>query len=377
VISPAAAFAQAAPGAVPAAPAASSDDGFFARFVDNYREHLSYTGVGTDPLKTRDQPTPLDSPPWPGVNYSFGGSPVIGVPDTISSALTDTIWQSKGDFGQFMKDNAIHVYGWVEPSFNLSSSHNKYSWANQAGGNSPSAYAIYPNSVMLDQVALYVEKVPDSVQTDHVDVGFRIATLYGSDYKFTFSHDLMSNQYMKQGHMYGVDPCIMCYADIYVPNVADGMNIRVGRYISIPDIEAQLAPNNYTFSHSMVYAVDPYTQTGIVSTIKLNKNWSVQLELSGGNDIMPWDSRNTKLTPAGCINWTSDSGDDNLYPCLNGWNGGKYAYNNIQHDVLTWYHKFNDQWHMATEVYYMQEKEVPNINPQFHLGVDNPTETMM
>jgi hypothetical protein len=32
------------------------------------------------------------------------------------------------------------------------------------------------------------------------------------------------------------------------------MDIRVGRYISLPDIEAQLAPNNYTYSHSGVIA---------------------------------------------------------------------------------------------------------------------------
>ena len=34
------------------------------------------------------------------------------------------------------------------------------------------------------------------------------------------------------------------------------MDIRVGRYISLPDIEAQLAPNNYTYSHSLLYTFD-------------------------------------------------------------------------------------------------------------------------
>ena len=356
-----AAMAQQAPDA--AAPAATKPlaDSFLGRFVDNYRDHLNYTGEGSEPLKTRDQPTPLDSPPFPGVNYSFGGSPVIGVPDTISSALTDTIWQSDSSLGKLMKDEGIHLYGWVEPGANWSSSHNKFRWNNQSGGNAPASYAVYPNSVMLDQFALYAEKVPDSVQTDHVDWGFRLTGVYGTDYKYTFSHDIASSQYMKQGHMYGYDP-VMAYGDIYVPFVAEGMNIRIGRYISIPDIEAQLAPNNYTYSHSLLYGVDPYTQTGIVTTTKLTKNWTVQLELSGGNDIATWDSREVKLTPAACVSWTSDSGNDNIYPCINGWNGGDYKYNNIQHDVITWYHKFNAKWHMATEAYYMDEKNVPNLN---------------
>ena len=33
----------------------------------------------------------------------------------------------------------------------------------------------------------------------------------------------------------------MYYLDLYIPHVAKGMNIRMGRYISLPDIEAQLA----------------------------------------------------------------------------------------------------------------------------------------
>jgi hypothetical protein len=47
------------------------------------------------------------------------------------------------------------------------------------------------------------------------------------------------------------------------------MNIRIGRFISLPDIEAQLAPDNYMFSHSVLYGYDPYTQMDIVATIKL------------------------------------------------------------------------------------------------------------
>ena len=52
----------------------------------------------------------------------------------------------------------------------------------------------------------------------------------------------------------------MAYFDLYVPKVAQGMNIRIGRYISLPDIEAQLAPNNYTYTpldHLLVRLLHP------------------------------------------------------------------------------------------------------------------------
>jgi hypothetical protein len=62
---------------------------------------------------------------------------------------------------------------------------------------------------------------------------------------------------VKDHREYGFDPTLE-YVDIYFPQVAQGMNLRIGRYISVPGIEAQLAPNNYIFSHSLLYAIDPF-----------------------------------------------------------------------------------------------------------------------
>jgi hypothetical protein len=64
----------------------------------------------------------------------------------------------------------------------------------------------------------------------------------------------------------GFDP-VMFYYDAYFPHVGQGMVLRIGRYISLPDIEAQLAPNNYTYSHSILYTYDCYTQVGANATI--------------------------------------------------------------------------------------------------------------
>jgi len=44
---------------------------------------------------------------------------------------------------------------------------------------------------------------------------------------------------------------VEAYGLVYVPNVAKGMVIKFGRYISPPDIEAQLAPDNYLYTHSL------------------------------------------------------------------------------------------------------------------------------
>lgn len=342
--------------------AGSAGSGFWSRLHDAYLTHLAWNGGDPGAPPTRvvgGAELPVSNPPWPYAAWNVGGAPVIGVENLTSSALMDALYCGPG--GQRLKDSRFTIYGWVQPGANVSTSRTRFNYSTGTGGNYPAAYSFQPNTVQLDQLALYFERTPDEVQRDHVDWGFRVTGLYGTDYKYTFTNGILSNQYLDQGRPYGFDP-VMYYFDFWFPQVAQGMNLRVGRYISIPDIEAQLAPNNVSYSHSLLYTYDPYTQHGAVATIKLNRNWQVQGELSAGNDVAPWVKSERQLTPAVCAIWTSDSGRDSLYPCMNTLNDSKWRWNNIQHAVTTWYHKFNARWHMDTEVWYMWQSHTPNVN---------------
>jgi hypothetical protein len=266
------------------------------------------------------------------------------------------IWS--GPNGDAWKKSGVQIYGWLNAGCNVSTSH-KSRYA-----NFPEAYAEVPDACIPDQQVLYIERQPDTVQTDHFDWGFRVTNLYGLDYRFTTGKGYFSHQLLVKNYEYGYD-LVMAYVDLYFPQVAEGMNVRIGRYISLPDIEAQLAPNNYTYSHSILYTFDAYTQTGINTTTRLSKNWIIQLALSAGNDVAPWaDEPDAKPTFSGCVAYSRQEGRDNHYACLNSLNSGKYAYNNLQSVYYTWYHKFGDSsWHTATEWWYMWEKKTPNIGP--------------
>ena len=159
---------------------------------------------------------------------------------------------------------------------------------------------------MLDQFAVYYERIPNEAQQEHFDWGWRFTSLYGQDYRFTTSKGMLSQQLLVKNAQYGWDP-VMFYLDFYVPHVAQGMNIRVGRYISLPDIEAQLAPNNYTYSHSILYTFDCYTQLGTNATIKINDHWTVQGGISPGCDVMPWTT-DAKVTGNACVQYTWSNG---------------------------------------------------------------------
>ena len=335
-----------APVNAPAPSTTAPQGNFFQRLGSAYHDDWfpAPSAAAAPPPARRGYTGPLDSTPFPGTDYSVGGTPTIGAPDTQTYPLMQAINENKG---------RTKIYGWFNGGFDVSTS-NKGD-----GANSPAAYYYNPNRIVPDQEVLYFERLPDTVQTQHFDWGFRFAQLWGQDYRYTTSKGIFSQQLLARNHEYGYDP-VMYYVDLYFPQVAQGMNVRIGRYISLPDIEAQLAPNNYTYSHSLLYSVDPYTQTGVVASIKLSDHWLLQLGISDGNDVALW-TPDAQPTGTACVDYTWSKGGDALYTCVNSINKGNYAYNNLQSFYETWYHKINKSWHTDTETWYMYQRNVPNI----------------
>jgi hypothetical protein len=337
-----------------AAPApAPLTGGFFARFYKAYANDWTTASTDSGPAPAyRGYPAPQSDPPYPFTMWPYGGSVAIGQPFTQSGPLMEALWS--GPNGDWWKKSGIQIYGWLNGGMNVSTS--------KQGGysNYPATYAERGNSVQLDQEVLYIERQPDTVQTDHIDWGFRISPIYGLDYRFTTAKGIFSNQLLGKNKENGFD-IPMAYFDLYLPHVAQGMNIRVGRYVSLPDIEAQLAPNNYTYSHSLTYSFDCYTQSGINTSTMLSKHWLFQVGLSSGCDAAPW-TKDAQATVNACLGYYFHGGGDNIYFCANSINSNKYAYNNLGAYYLTWYHKFNERWHTDTESWYQFEKDTPNVN---------------
>jgi Putative beta-barrel porin-2, OmpL-like. bbp2 len=333
-------------------------------------------------------PTPQSTPPMPFTEWPYGGTQNIGktLPNAVDSPLM--VAMSNTAAGHWLADNHIQIYGWLDPAGNISSN------TVRPAGNLPISYDYTPNTIQLDQAVLYVERVPDEVQNDHFDWGFRISGLYGVDGRYTMSYGLFSNQLLKSNAT-NIADMPMVYADLYFP-VMQGLNVRIGRFISVPDIEAQLAPNNYTYVHSLTYTWDNYTNEGIQFTQALSKNWILQYGVTVGTEATFWHwgshiinpyvqsgSNAAQLgpgvdplypgismlqdpgaMPSGTlgIRWTSDDGNDDLNIVADAINSGVWGYNNLQWIGLTYYHKFNDYWHIAFETWNIHENGVPNLN---------------
>jgi len=399
-----------APAAAPAAPVCDPyktydcldkylGDGIWDRFINYYELEWGQSGPPTDPKAPptrRDYwpATPMTTPPMPFTEWPYGGEDSMGVttPNSIDSPFMTAI--ANTSVGKWMSDNHFQVYGWINGGANISSSTTK------PGGNSPAAYAYNPNEVTLDQAVLYWDRFPDTVQKDHYDWGMRISAIYGTNYRYTTEFGMDSWQYLAKNKPMGYD-FPMLWLELFDPFVMEGLQVRVGRYISVPDIEAQLGPNNYMYSHSMTYAFDNYTNTGIITSLAVTPRFFLQFGVSDGTEASiphlkatvgnPYQFVNLPANPATgfagysglnplfpqasfkkdpgampsfslCARYQTQDGNDDLNLCADGINKGTWGYNNMQWYGGTYYHKFNDKWHLAYELYTVFVKDVPNLN---------------
>jgi hypothetical protein len=336
----------------------------FRTYADDWKPLAAVAAAAAPAPAFRGDPAPVNGPPFPFSTWPTGGTVSIGQPWTQAGPLMTALW--KGPNGDFWKKSKIQIYGWLNVGGNFSTSKGGVNPSAGKYDNFPAAYDEVPNAIEPDQEVLYIEREPDTVQTDHFDWGFRLSGLWGLDYRFTTAKGYFSQQLLGHppGKEYGFDP-VMMYLDMYFPHIGEGTDVRIGRYISLPDIEAQLAPNNYTYSHSLLYTFDCYTQTGINATTRINSHWTTQVGLSPGCETAPWNLTDARLTLNWCVQYSWRTSKDTLYLCDNetnlGKDSGQYGYNNLQAYYLTWYHVINKNWHTDTEAWYQWMKQVPNV----------------
>ena len=400
--------------AAPAAPPPPPDPSFIGRLYHAYADEWGLDSPPADPKAPPTRrayfpPAPVTQAPYPFTEWPFGGSNGVGItyPSTVDSPLMTALAPTEP--GKLLNDWHTQIYGWINPGFNVSTTRSLPGQI--TGGNFPAAYSYQPNVLQLDQIVLMFERLPDTVQKDHFDWGFRFSPLYGETYRYTTAGGIFSKQLQKWNLFAGYD-APMIYAELYFPWVFEGVTVRVGRYISVPDIEAQLAPNNYMYSHSMTYGYDNYTNQGVIAAWQLTKNWMVETGIEVGTDSSLWNSRQVhypalfggqpysiapgiwETVPAGylvagqsayngpvdpgiqpsfvgCVRYQSDDAYNAIYSCANGINSGAWGYNNLQETTTTLYHKFDEAWHISIETWYMRQHNAPNTVSPFYGEVPN------
>ncbi|SPE60552.1 conserved exported hypothetical protein [Verrucomicrobia bacterium] len=339
-----------------------ANEGFWKRLDDALREQLgtpAFTPAppGSPPPDRRGNLAPFDSPPYPNGEWQIGGTEIIGDKNLTSDYwLMQALYQ--GPHGQAWANSGIKLYGWEDVSANWSTSYKSgINPVTAQAANFPAIYDQRPNRVEQNQFVLYAERTPDENQRDHIDWGFRLSAVYGLDYRYMISRGFFSDQLTKHNNFYGYDSPMM-YGNLYIPWIAQGMNITIGRIISEADIEAQLAPNNLMSSHSLLYGYDPYCQWGVFTTTKLNRNWTVQAGIADGNDVALWETRDPGYQPTGTVMVQYQTSDNKFgfYGGANAFNNAQWGFNNLQQYVGTFTYKFSEKIWTSHETWYMYQK---------------------
>jgi hypothetical protein len=351
------------------------------------------------PFREGWPPPPETTPPIPFYDWPHGATTPMGTTRTASVDSPLMVALAPTALGQALNSVGIQIYGWVNFGGNLSTSQ-------APGGNAPAGYDFTPNVVQLDQTVLYIERLPDTVQTDHIDYGFRLSGMYGENYRYTTAYGLASYQLLKKNDFYGYD-FPMVYGEVYIPGPLQGLMLRIGRFISVPDIEAQLAPNNYMYTHSISYTFDNFTNEGLQATLAITRQFMLQLAVTDGTESAVWQVgqklrnlfpntpadlaianafltannlptvtnanplypgatylKNPGATPSAtaCARYQTLTANTDIYLCADAINHGQYGYNNLQWYGFTFYHKFRKDFEVSFETYNEHEDGVPNAN---------------
>lgn len=299
-------------------------------------------GQGEPPAEVAPAPPPPPAERWP-----------------LMQALQGTY------YGWLLDGNKLRVSGWTEVSFTAST---------DRFDNLPMGFNYRANEFLLQQNWLRVEKPVDQNATTPT-FGFRCDTILpGSDYRFTVARGLFDGQLTANNgepNTYGIDP-VQFYAEAYFPQVGRGLDVKVGRFFAQFGVESIAAVDNPLASHAYNFIYNPFTHTGLLTTLKLDDAWSVQNGLVTGSDVFIGPA--AVPTYIGSVKWAPPSGPDSvLFAVILG--PGRFNqpqnFNNPQVFDLVWTHKINGRLNYTLDALFGYQTNVPGSGTATWQGVVN------
>jgi hypothetical protein len=265
--------------------------------------------------------------------------------------------------GWLLDGNRTKVYGWTDSSFTASS---------DAHEQLPMGFNYKANQFLLQQNWLRIDRPVDTIGTTPT-LGFRSDTILpGSDYRFTVARGLLDGQLTAdngQPNTYGIDP-VQMYLEAYFPEIGRGLDVKVGRFFAQFGVESIDATQNALGSRSYTFIYDPFTQTGLLTTLKLTDAVSVQNGLVTGEDI--FITAGVTPTYIGTFKWDPPKGRDSVLASViigsNRYNV-REALNNVDIFDLVYTHEFNDRLTYEFEGLFGFETRVPDIGTAAWYGL--------
>jgi len=146
--------------------------------------------------------------------------------------------------------------------------------------------------------------------------------------------------------------------------VAKGLDVKVGR-IAVPfGAEVTPATGNPLFSHSYAYYYNPYTLTGIATTLTVSDEFQAGFWATLGNDV--WFDDAAQGFYLFTLQWTSPDKEKSDVALLSiGLSNNRFSERNNfgQQNIvdLVWTHKFDDKYKYILDAGIGWERDVPGV----------------
>lgn len=215
-----------------------------------------------------------------------------GPADTTLMGLAD-----KAGMGKTLSDNGLTVGGWVQGSWTWNGRDTQF--------NNGRVFDFEAQDMTLNQVVIFVDKAIDWTKNKQFQLGGRMEWMWGGDARLIHSNGLFDHYGLADGPDEQFD-LTQLYADIFLP-VGSGLNIRVGKFVTLLGSETINPNTNLFYSHSYLfgYAI-PFTHTGVMGTYNLSDAWAVDFGFSRGWEQSLEDNNGCAIDIFGRVTWNID-----------------------------------------------------------------------
>ncbi len=193
-----------------------------------------------------------------------------------------------------VKGSGIKVSGYVDTSYlvNLADRDNNAGAAPASGAsvqNTGRAFDRQFNSFNLNAVKLTIEKDKD---TSKFPAGFRVDTIYGEDANVISGAGGLGDSTLQ---------IEQAYITLGAP-IGNGIDIKVGKMVTLLGYEVIESPANWQFSRSDAFRLSPLTQNGVTLGYKWNDYLTSTVGIINGID----SGTDGTLAPTGAGNRNTD-----------------------------------------------------------------------
>lgn len=206
--------------------------------------------------------------------------------------------------------------------------------------NGPVTFNDREGEFQFNQIYNYVA-LPVDTGGSGFDIGGRIDTLYGTDWRFTPALGLETNvdgtmDWNQDNRFYG-----LAIPQLYAEVGYNNLSVKLGHFYTIIGYEVVPANGGFFTTHPYTHQYgEPFTHTGLLGTYALNDQWALAGGFHRGWD--QWQDINNDLAGIGGVTWTPVEDLSVAFAVTSGTEDPAGTANRYMHSVVVSYKLFSD-----------------------------------